>query len=241
MVEVAEKKLRPRSASVDAATGGWQAASIASIMAVRMWPDQDETQELLRGARQGDDNAVDRLMDRHRDSLHRMVECRLNRGLARRVDASDVVQEALLTASRRLSDYLQDPCMPFHAWLRQLARDRLADVYRRELADKRDVARDESVAAEEFSRSPFAQATDVQLTPAAELLRKEFAERFNQAVEQLDETAKEIIVMRHAEQLSNSQVAQLLDLSEPAAGMRYLRALRQLRALLGERASEWLE
>ena len=205
-----------------------------------MWPHQDETCELLRGARQGDHEAVDHLMDRHRESLHRMVECRLNRGMARRVDASDVVQEALLTASRRLSDYLQNPCMPFHAWLRQLARDRLADVFRRELADKRDVARDESVAADEFSRNPVAQARDVQLTPAAELIRKEFAERFYQAVDQLDETAREIIFMRHAEQLTNSQTAELLGLSEPAASMRYLRALRQLKTLLGERASEWL-
>ena len=96
---------------------------------------------------QGNKDAVDRLMDRHRESLNRMVQCRLHRGLAGRVDASDVVQDALLTASRRLSDYLQNPRMPFHAWLRHLARDRLADVYRRQLADKSDVAREQSFAS----------------------------------------------------------------------------------------------
>src|SRR6478752_7962806 len=111
-----------------------------------MWPDQDKTVELLAGARQGDDDAVNRLMDRHRDSLHRMVQCRLNQGVARRVDASDIVQDALLTASRRLAEYLQNPSMPFHAWLRQLTRDRIADVYRRELAAKRDVAREQNMA-----------------------------------------------------------------------------------------------
>jgi RNA polymerase sigma-70 factor (ECF subfamily) len=180
-------------------------------------------------------------MDRHRDSLHRMVACRLNQGVAQRVDASDIVQDALLTASRRLADYLKNPEIPFHAWLRQVTRDRLADAYRRELADKRDVAREQNIlATERSSLDPLAQARDAQLTPAAMLLRKEFEERFRQAVEQLDEGAKEIILMRHTEQLTNSQVAELLGLSEAAAGMRYLRALRQLKSVLGETPSVWL-
>jgi RNA polymerase sigma-70 factor (ECF subfamily) len=206
-----------------------------------MWPNHDETIELLDGAKEGDPHAVDRLMDRHRDSLHKMVECRLNPGVARRVDASDIVQDALLTASRRLTDYLENPSIPFHAWLRQLTRDRLADVYRRELADKRDVAREQCVAPNERSSlDPLAQARDAQLTPAAMLLRKEFAERFQQAVDRLDEAEKEVILMRHAEQLTNSQAAELLGLSEAAAGMRYLRALRKLKSLLGETPSMWL-
>lgn len=207
-----------------------------------MWPHQDETRELLAGAQQGNCDAVNRLLDRHRQSLRRMVQCRLHQGVARRVDASDVVQDALLTASRRLADYLRDPRIPFHAWLRQLTRDRLADVYRHELADKRDVAREHNVAAaERSSLDPLAQARDLQLTPAAMLLRKEFAERFHLAVDQLDDIAKEIILMRHGEQLTNAQAAELLGLSEPAAGMRYLRALRQLKSLLGGTPSVELE
>jgi len=206
-----------------------------------MWPNQDETIELLDGAQKGDRAAVDRLLDRHRDSLHRMVECRLNQGVARRVDASDIVQEALLTASRRLADYLQNPGMPFHAWLRQLARDRLADVYRRELADKRNIAREQPGApTERSSLNPLANISDDQLTPATTLLRKEFAQRFQQAVDQLDVDAREIVLMRHAEQLTNSQAAEILGLSEPAAGMRYLRALRQLKSILGETPSVWM-
>jgi RNA polymerase sigma-70 factor (ECF subfamily) len=199
-----------------------------------MWPNEDETVELLAGARQGDQVAVERLLDRHRDSLHKMVECRLNPGVARRVDASDVVQDALLTASRRLAEYLNAPGMPFHAWLRQLARDRLADVYRRELADKRNVAREQHGPADQSSLNPLAQIRDEELTPAAMLLKKEFAERFYQAVDQLDDNSREIILMRHAEQLSNSQAAELLGLTEPAAGMRYVRALRQLKSILGD-------
>jgi RNA polymerase sigma-70 factor (ECF subfamily) len=205
-----------------------------------MWPNHDETIELLNGAQQGDRDAVDRLLDRHRQSLNRMVRCRLNQNVARRVDASDVVQDALATASRRLAEYLQTPTIPFHAWLRQLARDRLADVYRRELAAKRDVAREQTVNyTERSSLNPLAQARDDQLTPAAMLLRKEFAERFQSAVNHLDDDAREIVLMRHAEQLTNSQAAELLGLTEPAASMRYLRALRQLKSLLGEAPSAW--
>jgi RNA polymerase sigma-70 factor (ECF subfamily) len=171
-----------------------------------------------------------------------MVQCRLHRGMDRRVDASDVVQEALLVASRRLAAYLEDPRMPFHAWLRQIALDRVADEYRRQLADKRDVAREQPLAAEQQSSLDLmAQVRDVNLTPAAMLLRKEIAERFRQAVDQLSDDSREIILMRHVEQLTNSQAAELLGLSEPAAGMRYMRALRQLRAILGETPSVWLE
>jgi RNA polymerase sigma-70 factor (ECF subfamily) len=200
-----------------------------------MWPNRDETIELLNGARQGDREAVNRLLDRHRDSLNRMVRGRLNQGVAGRVDASDVVQDALVTASRRLAEYLQSPAMPFHAWLRQLARDRLADAYRRELAGKRNVGREQAIAAAEgTSLNPLAQMPDDQLTPVAALLRKEFLESVQGAVVQLDDEAREIILMRHAEQLTNSQVAELLGLSEPAASMRYLRALRQLKLLLAK-------
>lgn len=200
-----------------------------------MWPNHAETEELLAGARRGSDEAVDRLMERHRRSLERMVRGRLNRAVARRVDASDVVQEALLTASRRLTEYVRDPRMPFHAWLRQLTRDRLADTYRRQFADKRNVACEQSVGGD-GSRplQAAAEAHDEGLTPAAGLLHKEFFERFHAAVDRLDDGEKEIILMRHSEQLTNSQAAELLGLSQPAAAMRYLRALRQLKSLLGE-------
>ncbi|MBA3480960.1 MAG: sigma-70 family RNA polymerase sigma factor [Pirellulales bacterium] len=206
-----------------------------------MWPDQDETRELLGHERIGSREAVDQLLQRHRQSLHRMVQAGLNRGLSRRVDASDVVQETLLSASRRLAEYLQNPQLPFHAWLRQLARDRLADAYRRQLADKRDVTREQSVGDDQPSLSPAAQVRDDGLTPAAMLLKNELASCFSTAVDQLPQEAREIILMRHAEQLTNLQAAELLGLSEPAASMRYLRALRQLKSLLGGTPSMWLE
>jgi RNA polymerase sigma-70 factor (ECF subfamily) len=171
-----------------------------------------------------------------------MVAARLHAGVARRVDASDVVQEALASASGRLAEYLQNPQLPFHAWLRQIARDRLADVYRRQLAAKRTVANEQSFVDDRTDASaPAARLPDGELTPAAMLMRKELAERFHDAVQQLPDADREILLMRHSEQLTNSQTAELLGLSEAAAGMRYLRALRQLRSKLGETPSMWLE
>ena len=71
-----------------------------------MWPDSDQTQELLQHAGRGDAAAVHQLLDRHRDSLRQMVQFRLDRALAGRIDASDIVQDVLLEAHQRLADYI---------------------------------------------------------------------------------------------------------------------------------------
>ena len=92
-----------------------------------MWPEGEQTQELLKGVTDGDSQAVNRLMDRHREAVRRMIQMRLDQAVARRVDASDVVQDVLMEASQRLKDYLANPAMPFHLWLRQLAKDRIID------------------------------------------------------------------------------------------------------------------
>jgi RNA polymerase sigma-70 factor (ECF subfamily) len=96
-----------------------------------MWPDSLTTDELLDRARDGDVRSRDQLLDRHRQALLQLVRHRLDRRISARVDASDVVQDVLLEASRRLSEYLLSPGLPFHLWLRGLARDRMIDVHRR--------------------------------------------------------------------------------------------------------------
>jgi RNA polymerase sigma-70 factor (ECF subfamily) len=165
-----------------------------------------------------------------------MVQSRLDRAVAQRVDASDVVQDVLLEAHGRLSDFIQNGSMPFHLWLRHLAKDRMIDVHRRHHADRRSVDREQTAQHKADVSSAFdlfAQISAQELTPAAASIRKEIEARFLGALEQLDETDREILLMRHCEQLGNSEVAELLGLSQPAAGMRYLRALRRLRAVLG--------
>src|SRR5580704_7345326 len=198
-----------------------------------MWPEPDQTLELLNNARGGDGDAVNRLLERHRESLRRMVQVRLDRALAGRVDASDIVQDVLWEASRRLSDYLLEAKMPFHLWLRELAKDHLIDAHRRHRkAQRRSVDRERPLTAEFSDRSSLdlaAQLRDKELTPATAAIRKELEARFLTALDQLDEEDAEIILMRHYEQLSNSETSQALGLTPAAEGMRHLRALRRLR------------
>lgn len=207
-----------------------------------MWPDSSETQELLLRAQEGEPDAVNLLMERHRQSLRKMVQLRMDRVLTQRIDASDIVQEVLLEASQRLEDYIKDARMPFHLWLRQLAKDQLIDTHRRHrVAQRRSLDREQALVQhgnkDHSSLDLAAQLRDQELTPAAAALRKEFQLRFYEALEQLEEDDRELILMRHVEQLSNSDVAQALGLSQPAAGMRHLRALRRLREILGDPAS----
>ncbi len=203
-----------------------------------MWPESDQTQDLLKGIENGDPSAVNRLMDRHRGAVRRMVQMRLDQAVARRVDASDVVQDVLLEASQRLTDYIRSPSMPFHLWLRQLAKDRIIDMHRRHRAAKRrSVDREQNISSfvsdDQSAADLTALLRDAELTPAASALRKEMEERFVLALDQLEESDREIVIMRHFEHLGNGEVAEALGLSAPAAGMRYLRAIRRLRELLG--------
>src|SRR5690242_20250930 len=101
---------------------------------------EPDTDELIRLARRGDASARDRLLARHRPRLRRMIRLRFDRRLVTRVDPSDVVQETLAEAARRLEEYLHRPPLPFYPWLRQIALDRLLDLRRRHLrARKRSV------------------------------------------------------------------------------------------------------
>jgi RNA polymerase sigma-70 factor, ECF subfamily len=203
-----------------------------------MWPEPEKTQQLLADAKVGDPRAVDRLLDRHRAAVHRMVRMRLDRKILRRVDVSDVVQDVLVEANRRLQDYLQNPGMSFHLWIRQITRDRIIDAHRRHRASaKRSVDREQALAPQGEDQSSVilaARLCDPGLTPAAAATRREMARHVEQAITQLAEPDYEIVVMRHYEQLSNQEVAQALELTEAAASMRYLRAIRRLRSLLGE-------
>ncbi|UUO06886.1 sigma-70 family RNA polymerase sigma factor [Blastopirellula sp. J2-11] len=208
-----------------------------------MWPTAEKTEQLILDAKGGDADARDKLLERHRDSLRRMVEMRLDRKIRRRVDASDVVQDVLVEANRRLADYMDNPKMPFHLWLRHLAHDRIIDAHRRHRASqKRSVDLEQNIAAplnvDQSSINIIAQICDSELTPAAAATMHELQARFEQAIAQLEDVDREVVVMRHFEQLSNQEVAAALELSAAAASMRYLRALRRLRVLLGEPTDE---
>jgi RNA polymerase sigma-70 factor (ECF subfamily) len=174
-----------------------------------------------------------------------MIELRLDPALAARVDASDVVQDVLLEASRRLHDYLRNPTMPFHLWLRHLARDHMIDAHRRHRqAQRRSLDREQRLRrpalSDRSSMELAAQLFDQELTPASAAIRQELYRHLESAMSNLDEPDRDMLLMRHLEQMSNQEVAAELGLSEAAASMRYLRAVRRLRALLepGDASSE---
>ena len=200
--------------------------------------DGRPTLVLLDRVRRGDDEALNSLLERHRAAIRRLIDRRMDRVVQRRVDASDIVQDVLLEANRRLGDYLANPVMPFDLWLRHMARDRLIDAHRRHrVAATRSLDREVPLVAatgdgDSATGDLLGGVADRELTPAAAATWHELERRFATAVEQLDEQDREIVLLRHFEHLSTAEAATALGLSKPAAGMRYLRAMRRLRVLL---------
>ena len=208
-------------------------------MTKSIWPIDDQTETLLDGARAGDTDAVNKLLEKHRRSVRRLVEMRLDRKVQQRVDVSDVVQDVMVEASGRLEKYLDDPVMAFHLWIRQIAWDRIIDTYRRHrVSAKRNMDREQPIAvpagSDHSTMELAVQLRDPALTPAAAATQREIAGKVEAVIELLNEQDREIILMRHYEHLSNLEIAEVLKLNPPAASMRYLRALRRLRQLLAE-------
>jgi RNA polymerase sigma-70 factor (ECF subfamily) len=202
-----------------------------------MWPSEQETDGLLNAAKAGKPGAVDALLGGFREPLRRAVGLRLDPMLARRIDASDIVQDVLLEANQRLAEYLKNPRMPFVLWLRHLAQDRIIDTHRRHReAQRRSIDREEPIHApawaEDSNANLVAHLIDPDRTPATEAIRHELQRKLTECIHQLNEDDREIILLRHHELLSNQETAQVLNLSEAAASMRYLRALRRLRDVL---------
>ncbi len=200
---------------------------------------ENETDALVRGAAAGDRSAVDALLERHRRHLRRMVAVRLDARIAARVDPSDIVQETLIAAHKRLDAYLADPVVPFYAWLRQLAWDRLVDLHRFHLRSaRRSVAREYRWTAEALSDastcSLFGHLAAPCSTPSEKLMRQEFLHRVRRTMQQLRETDREILVMRHLEELSVREVADILGIAPGTVKSRHFRALERLQSLLDE-------
>jgi RNA polymerase sigma-70 factor (ECF subfamily) len=201
-----------------------------------------ETEELVDRARGGDREARQQLLVRHRKRLRQMVALRMDRRLTARVDPSDVVQEALADAAQELSDYLRTRPLPFYPWLRQLAWERLIELHRRHLhAQKRTVRREgpEFLALPEESAVQLAQRLLAPgSSPSARLLRDELRDRVQAALAQLSPRDREVLVLRHLEQLSTNETAGVLGITPGAVKTRHLRALERLRGLLGEDLEE---
>jgi RNA polymerase sigma-70 factor (ECF subfamily) len=191
-------------------------------------PDSTETRGLLEQAGAGATKAFDRLIDRHRPALRRFVALRLGPELGARVDASDIVQETQLEAFRRLEDYLERRPMPFGLWLRKTAYERLLMLRRRHLAaGRRTVGREVALPARS-SLSLARQLLASTSTPSERLVRQELVRRVQQAVAQLADSDREILLMRNFEESSYQDIACLLGIDPAAARKRHGRALARL-------------
>jgi RNA polymerase sigma-70 factor (ECF subfamily) len=167
-----------------------------------------------------------------------MVSLRLDRRLAARVDASDIVQEAMIDAELGLDDYIEHHPrpLPFYPWLRQFAWDRLIDARRKHLA-----AGNRSVAREEMRLLPLPDASAALLvhhlvasgtSPSGRMARDELRERVHRALDRLAPHDREVLVLRHLEQLTVAETAAVLEIGEEAVKSRHRRALERLRSEL---------
>jgi RNA polymerase sigma-70 factor (ECF subfamily) len=193
--------------------------------------------DLLQRAARGDEQAFGELFARYRDRLKRMVHLRLSRRLQGRVDDDDVLQEAYLEVAKQLPKYAQEPALPFYLWLRHLTGLKLAEIHRRHLGTQlRDADREVTLhrggLPEADSASLAAQLLGKLTTPSQAAIKAETRLYVQEALNSMDPIDREVLALKHFEQLSTSEIAAVLGLSKAGAGSRYLRAIKRLREIL---------
>jgi RNA polymerase sigma-70 factor (ECF subfamily) len=196
----------------------------------------DDIPELLELLQRDGQQALAAEFSRHRERLRRMVDFRLDARLRGRVSASDVLQEAYIDALKRLPHFQADPDVPFFIWLRTVTVQRLIDVHRQHLGAKgRDAAREVRLgrgdSIEASSEKMVAIIGDLT-SPSQAAQRAEIMGSLREAIDRLDPTDREVLALRHFEELSNQEVAALLGIQTAAASKRYVRAIERLKDAL---------
>jgi RNA polymerase sigma-70 factor (ECF subfamily) len=196
-----------------------------------------DTIHLFERLRVGDRGALAELFQRHRDRLRRMVELRMDARLQGKIDASDVLQDGFLDGAKRVESYLSDPRLPVFLWLRLVVSDRLAMVHRHHLGTKmRDVAQEVSLYRDPLPRASSAALASMLLgrltTPSNAAIRAEQILQIQEAVNSLEPLDREVVALRHFEQLSRAETAVVLGITEEAGAKRYIRALKKLKTIL---------
>ena len=193
---------------------------------------------LERRCREGDRQALAACLELYRDRLLRIVQFRLDSRLRSRVAAEDVLQEAYLDAAQRLVHFGREYEGSVFLWLRTIVCQTLADTYRHHLAAaKRDVRQEVAVQGlnpERTSDSIAMYLFGVASSPSGAVRRGEMRSIVHKAIESMDPLDQEVLALRHFEELNNSEVATVLQIQQKAASIRYVRALRRLKALLSE-------
>jgi RNA polymerase sigma-70 factor (ECF subfamily) len=206
-------------------------------MGLLMDNNSTDTVELLERARAGDRQALNEIFTRHRGRLRRMVEMRLDWRIQGRLDASDVIQDAFLQVATRLAEYLRDPRLPLFLWLRLMVGERLAQLHRHHLGThQRDAGREVSLYREAMpaasSAALAAQLLGKHTSPTQAAVRAERLLRLQEALNTLDPIDREVLSLRHFEELTRAETARVLGIEESAAAKRYVRALKRLKDIL---------
>ncbi len=193
---------------------------------------------------QGNVQLCERL-DRHRERLRKIVAATMDQRLHARLDASDVIQETFLEAMARIEEYRAEPRVSLFVWLRFLAKQRLAILYRQHvLAQVRDVRREVSMQRESncdsTARALAAQVAARLTTASATLRKKELQCQIQSALGKLDDKSREMLILRHFEQLTNQETSEVLQISTTAACNRYVRAIERLKRMLFDVAGDVL-
>ena len=188
--------------------------------------DSTHTDRLLAAVEAGNKSALGKLIRLHVPYLRRIIQLRISPELNSRVDVSDVVQETQMVVIRRIHEFVTKRPASFRVWLRSRAIEQLADQHRRHVAaEMRTVRREKQL--NDASSIVIARALLTE-TPSKTLRRSELAEQIRDLIESLNENDREILTLRHAEGLTNSETAEALQIEPATARKRYGRALRRL-------------
>ncbi len=197
----------------------------------------EETESLLKRAESHDKEALGELFTRYAPRLRRLVQLRLDRRLQGRIDVSDVLQESYLDILKSFHNYTRQPDRPFFVWLRCIVIRTLLDLHRRHLgAQARDACRELSLnqgyCPEATSAVLAAHLVGTLTTPSETIMRAERKAALENGINHMDPIDREVLALRHFEQLSNMETAQVLGISTSAASKRHLRALKRLKDIL---------
>ncbi len=198
-----------------------------------------ETENFEQRLRKGDSQALAELFSRERERLWRVVQFRMAEPLRRRLDPDDVLQESFVAANQRLRHYAGSPATSPFIWLRMIVNQTLIDLHREHLgAQQRDAAREVSLDGAPYSQATSASVA-IQLvgsftSPSGAAARTDMLTLVQSAIEQMDPIDREVLALRHFEELTNSEVAEALGIEQKAASIRYVRALRRLKEVLSQ-------
>jgi len=198
--------------------------------------EENTDRDLIDRIRSGDEEALSRFYAESRERLGKMVQFRMDPRLAARMDPEDVLQEAWIAARQRIHHWIEAPERDLFVWLRLITSQTLVDLHRKHLGTRMRDARREVVPGH---GGPAASTVSIAgrllasvTSPSQAAMKAEISRRLEKALDAMDPIDREVLVLRHFEELSNNEVAEVLGMKKTATSNRYVRALGRLRGIL---------